>query len=138
MAEQAQASDGTDQENDTETVLSGGNASSHRSESSHRRKNHRSKDEAARERAAKTEAKRAAVEKIAMGVAAHSVSEQMIEDISSISDAIESMPKPQKAPTEKSVNWEEFYDAAFPPKAQENSKFASKKTKAPKGYRLGT
>ena len=107
-------------------------SSPQRSGSSHRKKNHRSKDEAARERAAKTEAKRAAVEKIAMGVAAHSVSEQMIEDISSISDAIESMPKPQKAPTEKSVNWEEFYDAAFPPKAQENSKFASKKTKAPK------
>ena len=133
MAEQAQASDGTDQENDTETVLSGGNASSHRSESSHRRKNHRSKDEAARERAAKIEAKRAAVDKIAMGVAAHSVSEQMIDDISSMSDAIESMSKPQrKPPADNGVNWEEFYDAAFPPKSQEHLKFGAKKTKPPK------
>lgn len=133
MAEQAQASDGTDQENDTETVLSGGNASSHRSESSHRRKNHRSKDEAARERAAKIEAKRAAVDKIAMGVAAHSVSEQMIDDISSMSDAIESMSKPQKKPpADNGVNWEEFYDAAFPPKSQEHLKFGAKKTKPPK------
>ena len=101
---------------------------------SHRRKNQRSKEEAARERAAKTEAKRAAVDKIAMGVAAHSVSEQMIDDISSMSDAIESMSKAPKkvASSENGVNWEEFYDAAFPPSSREPSKTASRKPKQPK------
>ena len=117
---------------DNDSQQSTESSSHHRGESSHRKKNHRSKDEIARERAAKTEAKRAAVDKIAMGVAAHSVSEQMIEDISSVSDVIESMPKQKKASSEKSVNWEEFYDAAFPPKAHENSKFAVKKPKQPK------
>ncbi|MBQ9900915.1 MAG: hypothetical protein IJM51_00800 [Clostridia bacterium] len=99
---------------------------------SHRKKNHRGKDESARERAVKTEAKRAAVDKIAKGVAAHSVSEQMIEDISSMSDVIESLPKAQKASTETGVNWEEFYDAAFPSKAQESTKPHGKKTAKPK------
>ena len=105
--------------------------SSHRG-SSHRKKNHRSRDEAAKERAAKIESKRAAVDKIAMGVAAHSVSEQMIDDISSVSDVIGSMPKQKSAAPVQGVNWEEFYDAAFPPKSQENAKFASKKAKPPK------
>ena len=99
---------------------------------SHRKKNHRSRDESAKERAAKTEAKRAAVDKIAKGVAAHSVSEQMIDDISSMSEVIESMPKAQKTTAETGVNWEEFYDAAFPAKAQEISKNTGKKSKKPK------
>ncbi len=142
LAAQEQAQTDSLQKDDTESASANANEPSqreetpaHRSGSSHRRKNHRSKDEAARERAAKIEAKRAAVDKIAMGVAAHSVSEQMIEDISSVSDVIESMPKPKKAPTEKGVDWEEFYDAAFPPKSQENSKFASKKSKPVKKQR---
>ena len=112
-----------------------GQQTTSRNGSSHRRKNHRNKDEVARERAAKIEAKRAAVDKIAMGVAAHSVSEQMIDDISSMSDAMEIMPKTQKEAqnnVENGVNWEEFYDAAFPPKSRENTKFAAKKTKQPK------
>ena len=98
----------------------------------HRKKNQRSRYESAKERAAKTEAKRAAVDKIAKGVAAHSVSEQMIDDIASMSDAIESMPKIQKAHEETGINWEEFYDAAFPSKNQDSSKFAGKKTKQSK------
>lgn len=139
MAAQEQAQTESIQNDTATSAPENGSATSHQEEtppqrSSHRRKNHRSKDEAARERAAKLEAKRAAVDKIAMGVAAHSVSEQMIQDISSVSDVIENMPKQKQntAPAEKSVNWEEFYDAAFPPKRQENSKFATKKTKPPK------
>lgn len=42
---------------------------------------------------AKIQARRAAVSQIAQGVAAHSVSEQIIEDIASISDVMESMAK---------------------------------------------
>ena len=99
---------------------------------SRRRRNHRSKEETARERAAKIEAKRAAVDKIAQGVAAHSVSEQMIDDISSMSDVIETMPKQPKPSAETGVNWEEFYDAAFPPKAADSAKFAGKRAKQPK------
>ncbi len=109
-----------------------------RKSGSHRKKNHRSKEEAARERAAKTEAKRAAMDQIAKGVAAHSVTEQMIDDIASMSDVIENMPKQEKIqsqaqnPTQIGVNWEEFYDAAFPPKPQENTKFSGKKNKPSK------
>ena len=103
-----------------------------RKSGSHRKKNHRgkTKEESNRERAAKTEAKRAAMDKIAKGVAAHSVSEQMIDDIASMSDAMINIPKQPKAQSESNgVNWEEFYDAAFPPKSRENSKFADKKSK---------
>ena len=99
---------------------------------SHRKKNHRNRDESARERAAKTEAKRAAVDKIAKGVAAHSVSEQMIDDISSMSEVIDSMPKATKASSGNGVNWEEFYDAAFPVMSKEGSKAAGKKSAKPK------
>ena len=71
-----------------------------------------------------------------MGVAAHSVSEQMIDDIASVSDAIESMPAYNQKLQENGINWEEFYDAAFPPKSHaksnENAKGGSKKAKTPK------
>jgi len=97
-----------------------------------RRKGHRSKEESAREKAAKTEARRAAVDKIAQGVAAHSVSEQMIDDISSMSDAIGSMPRTPSAPSENGVDWEEFYDAAFPPKPAESDKFSGRKSRSAK------
>ena len=104
---------------------------------SHRKRKHRSKEDSARQRAAKTEAKRAAMDKIAKGVAAHSVTEQMIDDIASMSDVIENMPKAEKqANTNVGVNWEEFYDAAFPPKPQETTKFAGKKAKPTKKKRM--
>ena len=100
----------------------------HRS-GSHRRK--RTDREAAKKaKTAKMEAKKAALDKIAKGVAAHSVSEQMIDDISSMSDAIESMAKTEKARNpEGGVNWDEFYDAAFPPRETDDHKENGKKIK---------
>lgn len=53
---------------------------------------------------AKTEARKAAVDQIAKGVAAHSVSEQIIEDIASMADAIESMSKTENAAEDLSVD----------------------------------
>ena len=96
---------------------------------SHRRK-HTDREAARKAKTAKMEAKKAALDKIAKGVAAHSVSEQMIDDISSMSDAIESMTKTEKKkPTEPGVNWDEFYDAAFPPRGTEEQKESGRKGK---------
>lgn len=101
----------------------------HRS-GSHRRK-HTDREAARKAKTAKMEAKKAALDKIAKGVAAHSVSEQMIDDISSMSDAIESMAKTEKTRTaEGGVNWDEFYDAAFPPRETDNHKESEKRVKA--------
>ena len=97
---------------------------------SHRRK-HTDREAAKKAKTAKMEAKKAALDKIAKGVAAHSVSEQMIDDISSMSDAIESMAKTEKGRTaEGGVNWDEFYDAAFPPRDTDDHKESGKKGKA--------
>ncbi len=67
--------------------------------SSHRKKNI---DRAAEKKAqqAKQEARKATVSKIAQGVAAHSVSEQIIEDIASMSDVMENMAKANSDKTE--------------------------------------
>lgn len=130
----------------SKTVESTGNSrntgsnASHRKGGSHRKKN-TNKQENAQARKAKMEAKKAAVDKIAQGVAAHSVSEQMIDDIANMSEAIESMSqteKKQKTQRKESaevpqpsngVNWDELYDAAFPPKEQEPSEKQEKQEK---------
>ncbi len=100
------------------------NGTSHRKSGSHRKK-HTNRQYSEADRRAKMEAKRAAVDKIAQGVEAHSVSEQMIDDISNMSKVIEGMSKEENAKRAGQsdngggVNWEEIYDAAFPPKEQE-------------------
>lgn len=117
----------------TQHTQSAGNAKNaenppHRKGGSHRKKNGGGKQQSEQARKAKLEAKKAAVDKIAQGVAAHSVSEQMIDDIANMSEAMESRSKEQKTQKTETtetarqgggVNWDELYDAAFPPKAQE-------------------
>lgn len=120
---------GTTGAESAENTQNAGNPS-HRKGGSHRKKNGGGKQANQQAKKAKLEAKKAAVDKIAQGVAAHAVSEQMIDDIANMSEAIESMSKAEKAQKTKQtepseavqqggVNWEELYDAAFPPKAQE-------------------
>lgn len=69
---------------------------------SRRRKKKFNKQAADKANREKTEVRKAAVDKIAKGVAAHAVSEQIIDDIASISDVIEGMAKAEKKDTEQS------------------------------------
>lgn len=136
----------------TENTEGGAAAGNTARRSGSHRKKHTNRQESEQARKAKIEAKKAALDKIARGVAAHSVSEQMIDDISNMSEAIESMAKAEKAEkAEKAaqtesvrpgggVNWDELYDAAFPPKTQEPEQNApaggkGKKAKAKKQRR---
>lgn len=69
------------------------NDSDNRKNTSGRRKKNVDRNAEKTAQQEKNEARRAAVSKIAQGVAAHSVSEQIIEDIASLSDVMESMEK---------------------------------------------
>lgn len=97
---------------------------------SHRRRNH-NRQASEQARRAKMEAKKAVVDQMAQDVAAQSASENLTDDVAAAAEAAErlhtdrsaSVPtvKPQPVKTEPvsvGVNWDEFYDAAFPPKEQ--------------------
>lgn len=80
--------------------------------SGHRKKNS-DKEAAKKAKQAKNEARKAAVDKIAKGVAAHEVSEQIIDDITSMSDVIAEMAKAENVETDKteSINWNDLCDS---------------------------
>lgn len=87
---------------------------------SSRRKKNVDRDAEKKAQQAKNEARRAAVSKIAQGVAAHSVSEQIIEDIASMSDVMESMAKADsnKFEVEEQVSSTDAYDDLLPTESE--------------------
>ena len=99
---------------------------------SHRHK-HADREAEKRAKTARMEAKKATLDKIAKGVAAHSVSEQMIDDIASITDAIESRSRANAAEkaAEKTtgIDWDAYYDAVFPQRVSEPVGAADDKTR---------
>ncbi len=95
-------------ENTPETENTGANSE----KTSSRRKKNVDRDAEKKAKQAKNKARRAAVSKIAQGVAAHSVSEQIIEDIASMSDVMENMAKADKNDDEEIISTSAFDDLA--------------------------
>ena len=92
---------------------------SHSTGSSHRKKNnsHRQTEEI---RKAKTEARKATVAQLAKDVAA--------EEWAATAAAAEKAAQASQKTKESGINWDEYYDAAFPPKPEGSEKNASTET----------